>query len=93
MICWTNLGPVGTTERSRKIIEDTLQQGFEDMMKDRGYVTIRMFYDLIGIPLQSVEEMTNANVAAEVFVDPDDWGWDEKGYRRLFETVTERLRL
>ena len=60
------------------------QEALEKCMKEHGYMTIRMFHEALGLP--EVEGTAQG-------YDPDEWGWDEKGFRQLFCTVVERRRL
>lgn len=92
MILWTQEGPVIRPPDENVSIE--LEKVKEEIASGR-YVTIRQFYTLIGLPLEldCYWVHSNPEFYADMFVNPDDWGWDEKGFRRLFETVIERKRL
>ena len=48
-------------------------------------ITVRQFYnDMLGIKLGTPEEFTShCDYEPECFVDLDEYGWDDKGYRQL----------
>jgi len=91
MITWTKNGPIIHINKDE--VNQVIQKALKECMKEYGYMTIRLFYEKIKKPLSSVEEYSDSVYAAETFINPDNYGWDEKGYRKLFETVIKRYRL
>ena len=92
MILWTREGPIVRPP------EQEVEKEFEKVKEKiaaGGYVTIRQFYTLIGLPYEESAKWISSNPEfyGEFFVNPDAWGWDEKGFRKLFETIVERKRL
>ena len=92
MFIWTENGlTIRGHITDTKRLHGAMNKANYDIRKDKRKVTIRNFY----------EEYLNTNIylpndpefEGEFFVDCDDWGWDEKGFRQLFETKTTRIEL
>ena len=57
-------------------------------------VTVRQFYrDLLGIRIGTPEEyLKHGDYEPNCLVSPDEYGWDEKGYRRLFRITKIKIK-
>lgn len=59
---------------SRMAEFDLMLQELANHMTEKGYYTLREIYEELG------GKCNNDNV-----YDPDSWGWDDHGFRRLFD--------
>ena len=72
-----------------------LTEGVAALAKEKHKtVTVRQFYrDVLGIRIGTPEEyLKHKDYELECFVNPDEYGWDEKGYRRLFRITRIKIK-
>lgn len=63
---------------------ESINNQMKELIDSGGKITIREFYrDFLGCSMKSVE----------CLVDPDEWGWDKRGFRQLYTHNVERIEL
>lgn len=90
MIVWTNNGPLSTSEGNKETLQ-TIQDAINDaIMNHDAKITIRQLYrNYLGVDLNCAVY----KIEPDLYVDPDDWGWDRKGFRQLYRTRIIREEL
>lgn len=92
MIAWTENGPYSIGEGSKSAV-DKIREKAGLVIESGGKITVRDFYkEYLGLELPSTE-MLISTFDGELFINPDEWGWDKKGFRQLYRTVTIREEL
>jgi hypothetical protein len=92
MIAWTQDGPLSIGNESKNAIEEICTKA-NSVIASGGKITVRDFYqNYLGLKLPSCELLIST-FDGEFFIDPDDWGWDKKGFRQLYRTKTIREEL
>lgn len=66
----------------------TMEKLREDIIKNDQKITVRDFYEqYLGFSINSPYLLTT-ELDGEFFINPDEWGWDKKGFRQLYRTRT-----
>lgn len=93
MIIWYPKGPIPSDKETKDALDKLVAQINKDIAEKHEKCTIRQMYAKIGGMGYSRILKPYEMLLGEFFIDPDEWGWDEKGFRRLYRTVTIREEL
>lgn len=90
MILWTIEGPIPASENNKRTLADIQESINNAILEHDAKITVRQFYEeYLGVRLCCDRFL----IDGETFVDPDDWGWDKKGFRQLYRTRCIREEL
>ena len=94
MVVWTYGGYFASDEGSKELLEKTISRINERIIKSHEKITINQMYkEFFGGIYYSTILYPFKNLEGEFFIDPDLWGWDEKGFRQLYRIKKIREEL